>query len=175
MEIRFGKVTGPGGVRNRWAVCQYCGIEVALPDSFTHHPPGSIPPEVKEIHSLLQEKDLQHLDGETLEEVKARGYSLHRDERGRLILSGQPGLDFIVWRVGEGEIWFPELMERISKSVPEGTLVLVARRKGVQRVGGPVPPEKRIRCPRCNAVAFIHEERCQWCGTWLQRRGGEEE
>jgi hypothetical protein len=33
--------------------------------------------------------------------------------------------------------------------------------------GGVPPLEKRLRCPKCDAVVTVGSERCQWCGTTL--------
>ncbi len=37
-----------------------------------------------------------------------------------------------------------------------------------ERANVPVPEAERIRCLKCNAVASIHEEKCQWCGDALK-------
>jgi hypothetical protein len=31
--------------------------------------------------------------------------------------------------------------------------------------GGVPPPEKRIRCPKCDAVVTLGSTRCPWCDT----------
>jgi hypothetical protein len=33
--------------------------------------------------------------------------------------------------------------------------------------GGVPPPEKRVRCPKCDAVVPLGSARCQWCETPL--------
>jgi hypothetical protein len=33
---------------------------------------------------------------------------------------------------------------------------------------GLLPPEERIRCPRCDAVIGAQDSRCQWCSEPLQ-------
>jgi hypothetical protein len=38
--------------------------------------------------------------------------------------------------------------------------------------GGVLPPEKRVRCPKCDAVIPAGSARCQWCGTPLTPQAG---
>jgi hypothetical protein len=33
--------------------------------------------------------------------------------------------------------------------------------------GGIAPPEKRVHCPKCDAVIPPGHSKCQWCGTTL--------
>ena len=40
--------------------------------------------------------------------------------------------------------------------------------------GGVLPPEKRVRCPKCDAVVPVGSPRCQWCGTALPPAPGTE-
>jgi hypothetical protein len=38
--------------------------------------------------------------------------------------------------------------------------------------GGVLPPEKRTRCPKCDAVVAAGSARCQWCDTPLPPEAG---
>jgi len=37
--------------------------------------------------------------------------------------------------------------------------------------GGIPPPEKRVHCPKCDAVIPSGHSKCQWCGTTLSQAG----
>jgi len=39
-------------------------------------------------------------------------------------------------------------------------------------LGGELPPEKRGRCPKCDAVIDKDVERCPWCGEVIKPPSG---
>jgi hypothetical protein len=40
----------------------------------------------------------------------------------------------------------------------------------VEAAGGPLPPQERTKCPRCDATISVKASRCEWCGTWFSDR-----
>ncbi len=39
----------------------------------------------------------------------------------------------------------------------------------IKMAGGPLPPEERRVCPKCQATISIHAQRCEWCGARLEQ------
>ncbi|MBN2006677.1 MAG: hypothetical protein JXA21_25210 [Anaerolineae bacterium] len=42
----------------------------------------------------------------------------------------------------------------------------------IKMAGGPLPPEERRQCPKCQATISVRARRCEWCGTPLEGESG---
>jgi hypothetical protein len=97
--------------------------------------------ERKGTKPLAQEEHRKDL----IESMRRQGYVIGEDSKG-LRLSGAPSPRF----------------RDTSGLRPADVVRLVADMNG-----GVLPPEKRVRCPKCDAVVAAGSSRCQWCGTPL--------
>jgi hypothetical protein len=92
------------------------------------------------------EKD-EDLDGRMLHHLREQGYVISQDGDGLR-------LDSSLSKLGSGA----------GTMSPHDIVKLVADMEG-----GVVPPDKRLHCPKCEAMTPSSETRCQWCGEPLQQ------
>jgi hypothetical protein len=161
MEVRF-----IGDLRDKWAVCPYCGTQIDLLDSYElverehteeKHPWGS-----------------RRID----REVVQRRSDASSESSGRPDINSHEASDAL----GKSGNYRQERVVRVEKHLERGISgflsgaldAVISRRMGeltpgyiISLAGGALPPEERRACPECGATISKHAERCDWCGTWL--------
>ena len=175
MEVRFA-----GPLRDKRAVCPYCGTEVDLPDAYqriqrqkeqARHPWGSRTVEETVIETRSDHPEgLPDLDEVVPESEAGRGV-LEPEELARWMEdqketrqeSRKPsGLLGKVLHFLTGKT--PAAITRgASPASPAGESL--APDEIIQAAGGPLPPEERRKCPKCGATISKRASRCTWCGT----------
>lgn len=142
------------------------------------HPPV---PEVEEISRFLREKGTHGPDGESVQESKGPGFTVSTNQTvstseqvtvspqaqskpagflARLLRSLGVKVPHITFRVSHERAPFRlEGVQSGSRLTPEEI---------VELAGGPLPPEERSQCPKCQAVVSRNATKCPWCGTSLQ-------
>jgi DNA-directed RNA polymerase subunit M/transcription elongation factor TFIIS len=175
MEARFA-----GPLRDKRAVCPYCGTEVDLPDAYqriqrqkeqAHHPWGS-----RTVEETVIETRSDHAEGlpdldEVIPESEAGRRVLEPEELARWVEdqketrqeSRKPsGLLGKVLHFLTGKT--PAAMTRGASPASPASESL-APDEIIQAAGGPLPPEERRKCPKCGATISKRASRCTWCGT----------
>lgn len=202
VEIRF-----LGDLRDKRAVCPYCGFHVDLPDTYQrvrqtreheqlpgggsrtvesvevearsdHAPQGQPPasiPSLEELQDLVQEMSGDELDPGALSELPESGDVFFS---GRRVVSTevQPESEGLLGRVlGRLGLDGPDDRLRMTLDGSEGPLALggpLNPEDIIELAGGPLAPEERRNCPKCDAVVSRDAASCPWCSEALS--GGAE-
>lgn len=172
MNVRF-----VGDLRDKRAVCIYCGTEVDLPDSYQRI-------ELERQHethewstrtvekAIIQTRNDGPAPASPLPtppaDIAARRSALTYIEQ-RLTVPHKPTMtERVLTRLAQG------LLGGKIRLPPDG----VADASGTQPrelspsdiidlAGGPLPPEERRQCPKCQATISKKATRCEWCGVQI--------
>ena len=146
--------------------------------------PESLPPEIQEVMKILKEKGPAAIDDESLQKLQARGINISfapesfdpetfrsLRERG-LDISDELPLEHssktVINRTEDRDDSFlGRLFSRTGRTRQEPGLI--SPEEIIRLAGGPLPPEKRRKCPnpKCGATISKDAKKCSWCGRSL--------
>ena len=157
-----------GEMRDKRAVCLYCGTEVDLPDSYQ-----------QVVKKRTQEKRIfgSRSVEETRVETRSDGPTLADDQESlppeiQEMIKSFKDKDFHKRRLSKSvhvkdESWEDQVLTEMFPSVePAGNRPALSPEDIIQMAGGALPPEERRKCPnlKCNAIISKNDKKCSWCG-----------
>lgn len=136
-----------------FALCLDCGKEFNLPETFSSRgtaPREDLPPELMDTMGIESPHTPGGLSPEEIQELEAKGFDFFIKEEPDLTI----GVGNVVRQI-------PGMMFRQDKPnelTPDDIL---------RMAGDPLPEDKRLNCPKCDAVISRDAKRCEWCGQIL--------
>lgn len=177
MEVRF-----VGDMHDKRLVCDYCGAEMDLPDTYQRiarkRVQKSKPWGNSSTDTVHIETRSDHLaDGHPLEPIPKIDDLRKLIEEGGLEDIGDETLEILKkygFKVSlEGKSSIVSMIHRLEKqnidwkSEHSGDYIPLTPREILELAGDPLPPEERLNCPNCDAVISRKARQCPWCSVSL--------
>jgi hypothetical protein len=166
LDVRF-----EGELRDKRAICRYCGTQVDLPDTYRRvqrrhaqeeHDWGS-----RTVDTVVVETRSDGVLGPASEETAFDGQEIRYTLTPAT--TDQPGQDTkprgLLGTVLDMFAKGTARTKRDKDAQASAEKELLSPEEIIRRAGGPLPPEERTVCPQCQATISKTAAWCQWCGT----------